>query len=73
MLLNNVSPTNLVEELVLSVIEMLTKELPCLIYHLICDHNSLQVLLEDVLQPKEEHFFKFSSPAFKIGEDALSS
>ena len=73
MLLNNVSPTNLVEELVLSVIEMLPKELLCLINHLICDHNSHQVLFEDVLQPKKEHFLKFTSSAFKVGEDALSS
>ena len=73
MLLNNVLPASLVEELVLRVIEMLLEELPCLLYHLLCDYNSHQVLFQDVLQPKEKHFLKFSSSAFKIGEYALSS
>ena len=73
MLLDNVPPTSLIEELVLLVVEVLLEELPCLINHLVGDHNSHQVLLQDVLQPKEEHFFEFSSPAFKIGEDALGS
>ena len=71
MLPNNVPPTSLVEELVFSIVEMLLEELLCLINHLICDHNPHQMLLQDILQPKEEHFFEFSSPAFKIGEDTL--
>ena len=73
MLLNNVPPTSLVEELVLGIVKMLHEELPRLVNHLVCDHDSHQVLLQDVLQPKEDHFLEFSSPAFKIGEDALGS
>ena len=73
MLPNNVPPTSLVEELVLGIVKMLHEELLRLVNHLVCDHDSHQVLLQDVLQPKEQHCFEFPSSAFKIGEDVLSS
>ena len=73
MLLNNVPPASLVEELVLRVGKMLRKELLGLLNHIVGHHDSHQMLLQDVLKPKEEHFLELTSPTFKVGKDKLSS
>ena len=72
MLVHNVPPTGLVEELVLRIVKVLAKELFCLVDHLIGDHWANQVLLQYVLKAKEENLFELPPSAFKIGEDKLS-
>ena len=71
MLVHNVPPTSLVEELVLRIVKVLVKELFCLVDHLIGDHCANQVLLQYVLKAKEENLFELSPSTFKIGEDKL--